>query len=166
MREMPEIVRYVRLRDPSGTRWAQIDGPTALLLNDAPWAGGHTTGQAVPLSSAQLTCPCAPWKIFGIGKNYRAHAAEMGGDVPSEPLVFEKAVSSLIGPGEPVILPSESARVDYEAELGVVIGTRCRRVPRERALAYVLGYTPVCDVTARDFQLKDGQWTRAKSFDT
>ena len=90
----------------------------------------------------------------------------MGGDVPTEPLVFAKATSSLLGPGGTVLLPPESVRVDYEAELGVVIGRRCRRVPTESALSHVFGYTVVCDVTARELQFGDGQWTRAKSFDT
>jgi 2-keto-4-pentenoate hydratase/2-oxohepta-3-ene-1,7-dioic acid hydratase in catechol pathway len=83
-----------------------------------------------------------------------------------EPLIFEKATSSLLGPDGTVILPPESTRVDYEGELGVVIGKRCRRVAAERAMEYVFGLVPVCDVTARDLQAKDGQWTRAKSFDT
>jgi 2-keto-4-pentenoate hydratase/2-oxohepta-3-ene-1,7-dioic acid hydratase in catechol pathway len=120
----------------------------------------------VAASGASFACPVAPSKIFAVGKNYRAHAAEMGGAVPAEPLIFAKATSSLVGPESTVLLPRESTRVDYEGELGVVIGSRCRRVSPERALDHVFGLTTTCDVTARDLQAKDGQWTRAKSFDT
>jgi 2-keto-4-pentenoate hydratase/2-oxohepta-3-ene-1,7-dioic acid hydratase in catechol pathway len=101
-----------------------------------------------------------------VGRNYAAHAKELGSDLPVEPLLFLKPPSSLIGPGDAVVLPPESARVEHEAELGVVIGRRARLVSRERAMEYVFGFTCVCDVTARDLQRKDGQWTRAKGFDT
>jgi 2-keto-4-pentenoate hydratase/2-oxohepta-3-ene-1,7-dioic acid hydratase in catechol pathway len=144
----------------------EIAGDTARFLSGAPWAGGATTGEEAPLSSLRLSCPVAPAKIFGIGKNYRAHASEMGGEVPTEPLVFAKASTSILGPEGTVLLPEESIHVAYEGELGVVIGKSCRRVPVDRALDYVFGLTAVCDVTARDLQLKDGQWTRAKGFDT
>jgi len=160
------IVRYARLATPTGLRFARLDAGTALFLGAAPWDGGVPTGETLPEVEARFSCPVAPPKIFGIGKNYRAHASEMGGAVPTEPLVFAKATSSLAGPGDTVVLPPESTRVDYEGELGVVIGSRCRRVPVERALEHVFGLTVVCDVTARDLQTKDGQWTRAKSFDT
>ncbi len=107
----------------------------------------------------------APSKIIGIGQNYRAHAAEMGKGIPSEPLMFLKPPSALCGDGATIVRPRGYARVDHEAELGVVIGTRARRVRREDALAHVLGYVCVNDVTVRDLQAKDGQWTRAKGFD-
>ena len=107
-----------------------------------------------------------PTKIVGIGVNYRAHAAEMGKSLPSEPLMFLKAPSAMIGDGAPIRRPAGFARVDHEAELGVVIGTRAHRVPRERALEVVHGYCCVNDVTVRELQQKDGQWTRAKGFDT
>lgn len=163
---MVDVVRFARVKTPSGARFAKLEGERALLLDDAPWSGGQTTGESASLTLDALLCPVESRKIFGIGKNYRAHANEMGGDVPTEPLVFAKATSSLIGPGGTVLLPPESVRVDYEAELGVVIGLRARRVPVERALSHVFGFTVVCDVTARDLQFGDGQWTRAKSFDT
>jgi len=163
---MMDAGRYVRVMVGADERWALVEGETASLLDEAPWRGGHKSGETVPLGTANLTCPVAPRTIFGIGKNYRAHAAEMAGDVPSEPLVFTKAVSCLLGPDQTVLLPRESVRVDFEAELGVVIGAPCRRVPVERALQFVFGYAVLCDVTARDLQVKDGQWTRAKSFDT
>lgn len=109
--------------------------------------------------------PAPPSKIVCIGRNYRAHAQELGNEVPKEPLLFLKPPSSLLEPGGTLYLPPESERVEHEAELGVVIGRRGRRIPRERALEHVFGYSVACDVTARDLQKKDGQWTRAKGFD-
>lgn len=108
----------------------------------------------------------APSKIVGIGQNYRAHAAEMGKGIPSEPLMFLKPPSALLGDGAAIERPDGYLRVDHEGELGVVIGTRARHVAVEDALRHVLGYTCVNDVTVRDLQQKDGQWTRAKGFDT
>jgi 2-keto-4-pentenoate hydratase/2-oxohepta-3-ene-1,7-dioic acid hydratase in catechol pathway len=108
----------------------------------------------------------APSKIIGIGVNYRAHATEMAKAPPEEPLMFLKPPSALLPPGAAIERPAGYARVDYEGELGVVIGARARRVPPERALEVVLGYTCVNDVTVRDLQQRDGQWARAKGFDT
>jgi 2-keto-4-pentenoate hydratase/2-oxohepta-3-ene-1,7-dioic acid hydratase in catechol pathway len=107
-----------------------------------------------------------PSKIIGIGVNYRAHAIEMGRGLPEEPLMFLKPRTAMIADGEPIERPAGYARVDYEAELGVVIGQRARRVSRERALDFVLGFTCVNDVTVRDLQKRDVQYTRAKGFDT
>ena len=107
-----------------------------------------------------------PTKIIGIGVNYRAHAVEMGKGLPTEPLMFMKPRSAMIGHGDAIERPDGYARVDYEGELGVVIGQRARGVSRERALDYVLGFTCINDVTVRELQQKDGQWTRAKGFDT
>lgn len=107
-----------------------------------------------------------PSKIIGIGLNYRAHALEMGKGLPEEPLMFLKPRSAMIAPGEPIERPAGYDRVDFEGELGVVIGQRARRVPRERALDVVLGFTIVNDVTVRDLQKKDIQYSRAKGFDT
>jgi 2-keto-4-pentenoate hydratase/2-oxohepta-3-ene-1,7-dioic acid hydratase in catechol pathway len=108
----------------------------------------------------------SPTKIVGIGQNYRAHAAEMGKGIPEEPLMFLKPLSAVIVDGAAIERPAGYERVDFEGELGVVIGKRARRVTREQALDYVEGYTIVNDVTVRDLQKKDGQWTRAKGFDT
>ncbi|HEY5944847.1 MAG TPA: fumarylacetoacetate hydrolase family protein [Kofleriaceae bacterium] len=107
-----------------------------------------------------------PSKIVGIGQNYRAHAAEMGKGIPEEPLMFLKPSTAVIADGMPIERPSGYERVDYEGELGVVIGKRAHRVTREQALDFVEGYVCVNDVTVRDLQKKDGQWTRAKGFDT
>ncbi|HXV32644.1 MAG TPA: fumarylacetoacetate hydrolase family protein [Gaiellaceae bacterium] len=110
--------------------------------------------------------PERPGKIIAAGMNYRDHAAEAGLEVPERPILFAIWPSSVIGPGEAIVLPSVSTEIDYEAELGVVIGERARDVPVEQALDVVAGYTCYNDVSARDVQFADGQWTRAKSFDT
>lgn len=124
----------------------------------------QTSASSAPGASGAL--PCNPSKVIGIGRNYRAHAIELGHPIPVEPLYFLKAPSSLMTSGGTVLLPAESERVDYEGELGIVIGKRARRVSEADASSYVAGYIVACDVTARDLQEKDGQWTRAKSFDT
>ncbi|NLE76877.1 MAG: fumarylacetoacetate hydrolase family protein [Chloroflexi bacterium] len=119
-----------------------------------------------PLAQARLLAPCAPTKIIAVGRNYAAHAAEHGSQVPPEPLFFLKPPSSVIGPGDAIVYPALSQHVEHEGELAVVIGRRMRHVADEDALAGVLGYTCAVDVTARDLQRKDGQWTRGKGFDT
>jgi 2-keto-4-pentenoate hydratase/2-oxohepta-3-ene-1,7-dioic acid hydratase in catechol pathway len=120
----------------------------------------------VDLKTVRLLPPCAPTKIVCVGRNYPEHARELGNEVPSEPLIFLKPPSSLIASGDAIVYPALSERVDYEGELGVIIGRRARHVTPEDAMHYVLGYTCVNDVTARDLQRKDGQWTRGKGFDT
>lgn len=121
----------------------------------------------IPLEEATLLAPVRPSKIVCIGRNYREHAAELGHDVPTEPLLFLKATSALLAPGGTVLRPKISQRVDHEGELGVVIGKTCHQpADDEDVRQYILGYTCVNDVTARDLQTKDGQWSRAKGFDT
>ena len=123
--------------------------------------------EAIPLEEAALLPPVRPSKIVCIGRNYREHAAELGHDVPKEPLLFLKATSALLSPGGIVRRPKISERVDHEGELGVVIGKTCYQPPADADIRqYILGYTCVNDVTARDLQNKDGQWSRAKGFDT
>ncbi len=125
------------------------------------------TLQPKPLSALKLLHPVSPSKIVCIGRNYADHAAELGNELPKEPLLFLKAPSSLVGPGDPIILTALSQRVDFEGELGVVIGKTCRNLALEEdVLQYIRGYVCVNDVTARDLQKKDGQWTRGKGFDT
>jgi 2-keto-4-pentenoate hydratase/2-oxohepta-3-ene-1,7-dioic acid hydratase in catechol pathway len=119
-----------------------------------------------PLKEIRLLPPCVPSKVVAVGLNYRDHAEEMGVALPSEPLLFLKPASSIIGPGDSIVLPPQSSRVDYEAELAVVIGKTAKDVPESEADGYIQGYTCLNDVTARDLQSKDGQWTRAKGFDT
>jgi 2-keto-4-pentenoate hydratase/2-oxohepta-3-ene-1,7-dioic acid hydratase in catechol pathway len=121
----------------------------------------------IPLAEAALLAPVEPSKIVCVGRNYREHAAELGHDVPQEPLLFLKATSSLLAPGGTILRPKASQRTDYEGELGVVIARRCHKLAHDADVRpYILGYTAVNDFTARDLQNKDVQWARAKSFDT
>lgn len=159
-------MRYGVLRTAVGPRFARFEGETAAQLDGAPWAGGRETGTKTPIDETALICPVTPTKIVCIGRNYAAHAKELGNEVPSEPLLFLKPPSALLGPGGTVHLPPESARVEHEAELAVVIGQRARRIAKDAALAHVFGYACACDVTARDLQRKDVQFTRGKGFDT
>jgi len=124
-----------------------------------------TFGVDIP-EGARLLPPCSPSKIVCVGRNYVEHAKELGNEVPSEPLIFLKPPSTLIGDGDSILYPSISTRVDYEGELGIIIGQRCRRLRSGEAWKAILGFTCVNDVTARDLQKKDGQWTRGKGFDT
>lgn len=144
--------------------FGRVDGEVVRLFSAAPWLGGTETGATAPL--AGLQAPIAPSKVVAIGRNYAAHARELGHEVPSEPLLFLKAPSAIVGPDAAIELPPESARVEHEAELAVVIGKRCKDVPEARAHEVIFGYVPLNDVTARDLQRKDVQFTRAKSFDT
>jgi len=123
--------------------------------------------EPIPLAQAALLAPVRPSKIVCVGRNYREHAAELGHEIPREPLLFFKPPSALLAPGATILRPKASQRTDYEGELGVVIGRRCRQLQDgEDVRPYILGYTCVNDFTARDLQDKDGQWTRAKGFDT
>src|SRR5271170_2827254 len=137
----------------------------------APWIGDdhpdvlHGDLGGVP-PNAWLLPPCVPSKIVCVGRNYAEHAKELGNEVPAEPTIFLKPPSSLLGSGGVIVYPRLSQRLDYEGELGVVIGQRARNVKSSDAARYILGYTCVNDVTARDLQRKDGQWTRGKGFDT
>ncbi len=165
-------MRVALLATKSGDRFARIDGPLAhglLCPGGAPWLGdlgSQEKGDSWMWAEDELRCPVRPSKIVCIGRNYAAHARELGHEVPSEPLLFLKPPSALIGPGGTVLLPPESARVEHEAELAVVIGRRASRVAPDESLAHVFGYSCACDVTARDLQKKDVQFTRAKGFDT
>lgn len=120
----------------------------------------------VSLEDCQLLAPCQPSKIVAVGLNYRDHAAELGFEIPKVPLLFIKAPTTVIGHGESIVYPPQSVRVEYEAELAVVIGRKAWRVSPEEAVHHIGGYTCALDITARDLQLEDGQWTRAKNFDT
>jgi len=119
-----------------------------------------------PLSQVRLLPPCSPTKVVAVGLNYRDHARELGFPVPDEPIIFLKPPTSVIGPGDAIVHPRMSSQVDYEAELGIVIKDRISAIKPGEAYGHILGYTCANDVTARDLQKKDGQWTRAKSFDT
>ena len=144
------------------------DGELVVLAGDPMFAGFDTTGERVPLADVALLAPVIPRsKVVCIGKNYHDHAAEMGGEAPAEPLMFLKPNTSVIGPGDVIVRPTSlSSHTDYEGELAVVIGRIAKNVPAEKAGDYIFGYTVANDVTARDLQRSDGQWSRAKGFDT
>ncbi len=149
------------------------DEITRLLLQAPHQSDGDVEGlpsrrtDRIPLADASLLPPVQPSKIVCVGRNYREHAAELGSDIPTEPLLFFKPPSSLLPPGATILRPKVSERTDYEGELGVVIGRRCSQLADgDDVRPYILGYTCVDDFTARDLQKKDGQWTRAKGFDT
>ncbi len=161
------ITRFGRFMLEDGTMaYARVDVENLYLLECEPWLRIRETGRVLPRSAGRPLCPVQPRKILCIGRNYRAHAKEMGQDIPTSPLLFLKPPTSLLAPGETVVLPRESERVEHEAELGVVIGRSGRRIPIDEAMSHVFAYTAVGDVTARDLQRKDGQWSRAKGFDT
>ena len=149
------------------------DSILRILLAPPEQAGGDVEGlrtrriEPLVLEEASLLPPVQPSKIVCVGRNYREHAAELGNEVPTEPLLFFKPPSSLLPPGGTILRPKASERTDYEGELGVVIARRCHKLASgEDPRPYILGYTCVNDFTARDLQTKDGQWTRAKGFDT
>jgi 2-keto-4-pentenoate hydratase/2-oxohepta-3-ene-1,7-dioic acid hydratase in catechol pathway len=158
------FVRYQTRQSPPGYGWLLEDkvGP----VDGSPFGDFLRQEATLPLEDVQLLAPTLPSKILCIGRNYVAHAKEHGADVPEVPMLFLKPPSSVIGPGQTIVLPPQSRQVEHEAELAVVIGTRGRWIPAEQALQHVLGYTIANDVTARDLQNRDGQWSRAKGFDT
>lgn len=167
---MTDVNQYSRILLDGESTYLQVppSGP-ARILECPPWEGVVPSGRtltAEQLSLCPQKCPAEPSKIIGIGRNYRKHAAELNHDVPTEPLMFFKPPSSLTGPGGNVLLPPESDRVDYEGELAVIIGQACRRVTERQAMEFVFGYSLACDVTARDLQNSDHQWTRGKGFDS
>ena len=143
------------------------DDSVSVISGDPIYHGITKTGATTELSKVRLLAPVIPRsKVVCIGKNYADHAAEMGGVVPDEPIIFIKPNTSVIGPGDSIVWPKMAGQVDHEAELAIVIGRICKDVPKERVNDVIFGYTIANDVTARDLQKRDGQWTRAKSFDT
>jgi len=164
---MSQVRRYGRFAAGAKALWGVLEDEWVRALSAAPWAGGRPTGTCFPLASARLLAPIAPGKIIGLARTYREHAAELGNEPPREPLLFLKPPSAVIGPEEPIVYPALSQRVDYEGELALVIGRRCRKLgARDNPFDFVFGCTCVNDVTARDLQQADVQFTRAKSFDT
>jgi 2-keto-4-pentenoate hydratase/2-oxohepta-3-ene-1,7-dioic acid hydratase in catechol pathway len=136
------------------------------IINGHPFGEVTFSGLRLPLAGVRLLPPVLPSKVVAIGKNYADHAREMGGEPPDQPVLFLKPSTSVIGPGAAISYPKLSRHVDFEGELAVVIGRLCREVPVERVPEVILGYTCANDVTARDLQKADGQWARAKGFDT
>lgn len=160
-------MKLYRIDHPDGPRWARRDADELVLLEGVPWEGGRETDRRVAFEDAPLLAPAKPTKVIGIGRNYRAHAAERGEPVPEEPLVFLKPPSSILAPKAPIRHPGWVGRVDHEAELGIVIGVDTWQLasPAE-ASRCVFGFCCVNDVTARELQSRDVQFTRAKGFDT
>lgn len=157
-------MRIARVTHGAETDYARLSHAGAHVLDAAPWRGGRETGET--LDEFALAVPVEPSKIVCVGRNYRAHAAELGNEVPELPLLFMKPPSALL-PHEGLIeLPPESERVDYEGEIAVVVGTRSRRVSEDEARQRIFGVTCANDVTARDLQRADVQFTRGKGFDT
>ncbi len=159
-------VKIVRFSNGSKIQYGILHDDSIQAIEGEPFGGVRLTGEQYNLSQVKLLAPCIPSKIVALGVNYHSHAEEMGSTLPEAPLIFIKPPTSVIGPEESIIYPPSSTRVDYECELGVVIQKEAWRVSEEDSLNYVLGYTCFNDVTARDLQRKDGQWTRAKSFNT
>ncbi|MBG0716785.1 fumarylacetoacetate hydrolase family protein [Microbacterium sp. 2C] len=161
-------MRIARFSHDDAIRFGIVDGTDLVVLAGDPlFAGFETTGERVPLGEVALLAPVIPRsKVIGIARNYRDHAAELGNEVPAEPMMFLKPNTSVIGPGDAIVRPTQSERTDYEGELAAVIGRVAKNVSVEDALDYVFGYTIGNDVTARDLQKTDGQWARAKGFDT
>jgi 2-keto-4-pentenoate hydratase/2-oxohepta-3-ene-1,7-dioic acid hydratase in catechol pathway len=159
-------MRIVRFRVGDRTRYGVLEGTHVVEYSGTPFSTFRRGRRRHPASQVVLLAPVLPSKIVGVGLNYRDHALELGLAIPVEPAIFFKPVSALVGPGDPILYPSQSRRVDYEAELAIVIRRRCRNVPAARAREHVLGYTCLNDVTARDFQKRDRALGRAKGFDT
>ncbi len=173
-------MRLARIASSDGVAFAAIEGDVGASAADAGFSGEarareiaehpfgtpEFTGRSWPLDDVRLLAPILASKVVCIGKNYAAHIEEMGGEAPKDPVIFIKPNTSIIGPLSPIKLPRSSQQVDYEGELAVVIGQPCRDVPAARAKDVILGYTVANDVTARDQQRHDGQWTRGKGYDT
>lgn len=160
-------MRSVRFERAGRESYGVLEGETVRGLSAAPWAGGLPEGAPVPLAEVRLLAPVVPTKIVAVGRNYRAHAAEVGQEVPKEPLLFLKPSSAVIGPGQAIVIPESSKLVHHEAELAVVMGrTLTRAGSAAEARQAIFGFTCLDDVTARDIQRTEGHFTRAKSFDT
>ena len=158
------IRHFVRFRRHGKAVWGLKEGSTVQVLAQAPWKDLQLSGESLEYASLELLAPAEPSKIVCVGLNYRDHALEMGHEIPHEPLIFLKAPSALQDPGKSIKIPRMSERVDYEAELAFVIGKEVG--PGHDDEDALFGYTCANDVTARDLQKKDGQWTRSKGFDT
>jgi 2-keto-4-pentenoate hydratase/2-oxohepta-3-ene-1,7-dioic acid hydratase in catechol pathway len=165
-------VRLARIAHPDGVAFVSLEGDdpenlTAVEIAEHPFGQPDFTGRKWPLADARLLAPILPSKVVCIGKNYADHVKEMGGsEPPAAPIMFIKPSTTVIGPNATIKRPADSDRVDFEGELAVVIGMPCRDVPAEKVPSVVLGYTIANDVTARDQQQADGQWTRGKGHDT
>jgi len=159
-------MKIVRIKADDDIVYGVADSEGVLVYRGSPFVAWEPTETVVPWPKVNLLAPVLPTKVLCVGQNYEEHAAELGNEVPEEPLVFMKPATAVVGPNAAVIHPPISNEVHHEAELAVVISRPARNVRAEDASAYIFGYTAANDVTARDLQIKDGQWTRAKGFDT
>jgi len=160
-------VRIARFSQGGEPRYGIVDGPELVVCVGHPLVNHYeTTGERIPLKEVKLLAPTIPSKVVCVGLNYGDHAAEMGMTAPAEPTIFLKPSSSIVGPGDPIVLPRQSQQVELEVELTVVIGQYTKNVSEADALRHVWGYTIANDVTARDLQATDGQWMRSKGFDS
>ncbi|WP_290051782.1 fumarylacetoacetate hydrolase family protein [Amycolatopsis solani] len=163
-------MRLARIAHPGGVAFASVegDGDDAQVLEIAehPFGNPNFTGKRWPLADVRLLAPILPSKVIAVGRNYAKHAAEFGNEVPSAPMLFLKPSTTVVGPNAAIRRPSGIGRVDFEGELAIVIGQPVKNVPAARAASAILGYTVANDVSARDLQKADGQWGRAKGFDT
>jgi 2-keto-4-pentenoate hydratase/2-oxohepta-3-ene-1,7-dioic acid hydratase in catechol pathway len=159
-------MRVARFSQGSEPRYGIVDGPELVVLAKHPLISLDTTGERVAIKEVKLLAPTLPSKIVCIGMNYAAHAAEIKQDLPEEPLMFFKPNSTVIGPGDAVMLPRQSSKVELEIELAIVIGKLTKDITREQAADHIWGFTIANDVTARDLQFSDLQWARSKGFDT
>jgi 2-keto-4-pentenoate hydratase/2-oxohepta-3-ene-1,7-dioic acid hydratase in catechol pathway len=161
-----DLVRFIRMESTDGPRWGVVEDQRIYEIHGDPFSEWGLGAEAGAVDEKKLLAPAHPTKIVCVGLNYPTHADESSMALPTEPLLFLKPPSSVIGLGATILLPPQSERVDYEAELAVIIGRRCRDVSPKEAWDCVLGVTCANDVTARDLQQRDHQWTRAKGFDT
>lgn len=160
-------MRFVRHAAPEGPRFGVVEHDGVRAIDGHPFGEWQPTGEQVPLDTLRLLAPIIPTKVVGVGRNYADHAAEMGGDVPDAPLLFLKPSSAIVGPGDAIMYPTElTSEVHHEAELAVVVGRQLSRATPDEAAAGILGYTAANDVTARDLQRAEPQWTRGKGMDT
>lgn len=158
---------YVRMTTENGPAYGRLNEDKVDILSAEPWNDNAKKIDSCVMKEEALLAPATPSKVVCLGVNYRDHASEMSHKLPEDPLIFMKAPTSVIGPNDSIVYPSYwTERVDYEAELALIIGKKAWQVKEEDAFDYIFGYTCLNDVTARDLQKKDGQWTRAKSFDT
>jgi len=159
-------MKIVRFTTDQKVEYGILNGAVIQGIEGTPFGELRRSGRQYSLAEVKLLPPCSPSKIIALGLNYHSHAEELKLSLPAEPLLFMKPPTAVIGPEDNIVYPDSSEQVDYEGELGIVIKRQAYRVPLEKALDYVLGYTCFNDVTARDLQRKDKQWTRAKGFDT
>ncbi len=159
-------MKIVRFQKEMFTGYGILDGSVIKAVDGDPFDSLKPAGKEFPLDEVKLLVPCVPSKVVAIGLNYRSHAEETKNPIPANPIIFLKPLTSLVGPEEDIVLPADSTRVDYECELAIVMKKKARHVSKKEALDYVLGYTCFNDVTARDHQRDDVQWTRGKGHDT